>query len=61
MQIVPEKPHEDDTIKVIIIISTPPRLGSHFPGMESSEEKLLGHIAMVATFLGMTTNRKRVA
>ena len=39
--------------------STPPRLGSHFPSMESSKEKSLRHIAMVAKFLGMTTNRKR--
>ena len=35
--------------------STPPRLGSHFPSMESSKEKSLRHIAMVAKFLGMTT------
>ena len=42
-------------------LSTPPRLGSHFPAVESSEEKSLGHIAMVAKFLGMTTNRKRAA
>ena len=41
--------------------STPPRLGSHFPSMESSKEKSLRHTAMAAKFLGMTTNRKRPA